>query len=163
MAEADFKLRLKVKVLITQLCSTFVTPWTVALQNPFPWDSSGKNTRVGGHCHLQGIFPTQGLNPDLQHCRLVWCKSWCAHPKAHSWCWALPAPPHPGDSTHPLSWSLMMMTPPHPTPSRSLAPQCAAIHTQSCQSFSFKLWPDTTFRDRVKMRPVSFLCVRFVS
>ena len=26
-----------------------------------PWDSPGKNTRVGCHCLLQGIFPTQGL------------------------------------------------------------------------------------------------------
>ena len=28
-----------------------------------PWDSPGKNTRVGCHVFLQGIFPTQGLNP----------------------------------------------------------------------------------------------------
>ena len=28
-----------------------------------PWDSSGKNTGVG--CLLQGIFPTEGLNPSL--------------------------------------------------------------------------------------------------
>ena len=28
-----------------------------------PWDSSGKNTRVGCLSLLQGIFPTQGLNP----------------------------------------------------------------------------------------------------
>ena len=27
-----------------------------------PWDSLGKNTRVGCHALLQGIFPTQGLN-----------------------------------------------------------------------------------------------------
>ena len=28
-----------------------------------PWDSVGKNTGVGCHFLLQGIFPTQGLNP----------------------------------------------------------------------------------------------------
>ena len=28
-----------------------------------PWDSPGKTTRVGRHALLQGIFPTQGLNP----------------------------------------------------------------------------------------------------
>ena len=28
-----------------------------------PWDSPGKNTGVGCHFLLQGIFPTQGLNP----------------------------------------------------------------------------------------------------
>ena len=30
-----------------------------------PWDSPGKNTGVGGHAFLQGIFPTQGLNLHL--------------------------------------------------------------------------------------------------
>ena len=29
------------------------------------WDSLGKNTRVGGHALLQGIFPTQGSNQCL--------------------------------------------------------------------------------------------------
>ena len=32
-------------------------------------DSSGKNTGVGCHALLQGIFPTHGLNPGLLHCR----------------------------------------------------------------------------------------------
>ena len=27
-----------------------------------PWDSPGKNTGVGGHGLLQGVFPTQGSN-----------------------------------------------------------------------------------------------------
>ena len=31
-----------------------------------PWDSPGKNTGVGCHFLLQGIFPTQGLNPGIQ-------------------------------------------------------------------------------------------------
>ena len=30
-----------------------------------PWDSPGKNTGVGCHALLQGIFQTQGLNPGL--------------------------------------------------------------------------------------------------
>ena len=36
-----------------------------------PWNSPGKN--IGVHCHslLQGIFPTQGSNPGLQHCRHI--------------------------------------------------------------------------------------------
>ena len=34
-------------------------------------DSPGKNTGVGCHVLLQGIFPTQGLNPGLRHCRRV--------------------------------------------------------------------------------------------
>ena len=28
-----------------------------------PWDSPGKNSGVGCHALVQGIFPTQGLNP----------------------------------------------------------------------------------------------------
>ena len=34
-------------------------------------DSPGKNTGVGCHALLQGIFPTQGLNPGLPHCRRI--------------------------------------------------------------------------------------------
>ena len=34
-----------------------------------PWDFPGKNTGVGCHFLLQGIFPTQGSNPGLLHCR----------------------------------------------------------------------------------------------
>ena len=34
-------------------------------------DSPGKNTRVGCHVLFQGIFPTQGLNPGLPHCRQI--------------------------------------------------------------------------------------------
>ena len=30
-----------------------------------PWDSPGKNTAVGCHFLLQGIFPVQGSNPHL--------------------------------------------------------------------------------------------------
>ena len=36
-----------------------------------PWDSPGKNTGVGCHSLLQGIFPTQGPNPSLLHCRQI--------------------------------------------------------------------------------------------
>ena len=34
-------------------------------------DSLGNNTGVGCHALLQGIFPTQGLNPGLPHCRWI--------------------------------------------------------------------------------------------
>ena len=34
-----------------------------------PWGFSGKSTRVGCHFLLQGIFPTQGSNLGLPHCR----------------------------------------------------------------------------------------------
>ena len=47
----------------------FVTLWTVARQAPLacPWDSPSKNTGVGCHVLLQGIFPTQGSNLYLLH------------------------------------------------------------------------------------------------
>ena len=34
-----------------------------------PWDSPGKNTGVGCHFLLQGLFLTQGSNSHLLHCR----------------------------------------------------------------------------------------------
>ena len=33
------------------------------------WNSPGQNTGVGSLSLLQGIFPTQGSNPSLSHCR----------------------------------------------------------------------------------------------
>ena len=38
---------------------------------PCPWDSPGKNTGVGCHALLQGIFPTLGLNSGLPHGRWI--------------------------------------------------------------------------------------------
>ena len=34
----------------------------------FSFHSPGKNTRVGCHAFLQGVFPAQRLNPGLAHC-----------------------------------------------------------------------------------------------
>ena len=36
-----------------------------------PWNSPVQNTGVGSLSLLQGIFPTQGLNPGLLHCRWI--------------------------------------------------------------------------------------------
>ena len=41
----------------------FATPWT--------WNFLGQNTGVGSLSLLQGIFPTQGSNPGLLHCRQI--------------------------------------------------------------------------------------------
>ena len=41
--------------------------WSTRLLGP--WDFPGMNTGVGCHFLLQGIFPTQGSNPGLPHCR----------------------------------------------------------------------------------------------
>ena len=34
-----------------------------------PWNSPGQNTGGGSQSLIQEIFPTQGSNPGLQHCR----------------------------------------------------------------------------------------------
>ena len=54
-------------VLSHSVVSNSVIPWTVAHRLLCPWDSPGKNTGVDCHSLLQGIFPTQGLNPHLLH------------------------------------------------------------------------------------------------
>ena len=36
-----------------------------------PWNSPGQNTGVSSISLLQGIFPSQGLNLDLPHCRRI--------------------------------------------------------------------------------------------
>ena len=46
----------------------FVTPMDCSPTKLLcPWDSPGKNTRVGCHALLQGIFPTEVLNLCLLH------------------------------------------------------------------------------------------------
>jgi len=48
----------------------FAIPWIVACPKLLrPWDFQGKSIEVGCYFLLQGIFPTQGLNPGLSHCR----------------------------------------------------------------------------------------------
>ena len=36
-----------------------------------PWNSPGQNTGVGSCSLLQGVFPMQGSNPGLLHCRWI--------------------------------------------------------------------------------------------
>ena len=63
-------MKVKVKVKSLSRVRLFATPWPVTCTRPLcPWDSPGKNTGVGFHFLLQGIFLTQGLNPGLPHCR----------------------------------------------------------------------------------------------
>ena len=61
---------MKVKVSVTQSCVWLSeTPWTVAHQVSLSMDFPDKNTGMGSHYLLQGIFLTQGSKPDLVHCR----------------------------------------------------------------------------------------------
>ena len=56
---------LKLKVI--QSCPTLCDPQGLYI----PWNSPGQNTGVGSLSLLQGIFPTQGSNPGLLHCRQI--------------------------------------------------------------------------------------------
>ena len=61
-------------ITYTPSCSVVsdsATPWIAVYQAPVHSDSPGKNTGVGCHALLQGIFPTQGSNPGLPHSRQI--------------------------------------------------------------------------------------------
>ena len=47
----------------------FVTPWTIAYQTPLSMEFSRQEYWSGLPFSSLGIFPTQGSNPDLLHCR----------------------------------------------------------------------------------------------
>ena len=55
-------------VLVAQSCLTRCNLMDYSLPGN-PWDFPGKNTEVGCHSLLQGIFPSQGLMQGLLHCR----------------------------------------------------------------------------------------------
>ena len=58
---------MKSELKVTQLCPTLCDPYS-------PWNSPGQNIGVGSCFLLQGIFPTQGLNPGLPHCKWFLCQ-----------------------------------------------------------------------------------------
>ena len=63
-----------------------------------PWNFPGQNTGVGSLSFLQGIFPTQGLNPGLLHCRwILYQLSHQGSPRILEWV----AYPFPGDLPDP--------------------------------------------------------------
>ena len=54
--------------MLIQLCLTLCDPKDCSPDRLLcPWNSPGKNTGVGCHFLLQGIFPIQGSNPHLLH------------------------------------------------------------------------------------------------
>ena len=57
---------------VTQSCPTLCDPTDYSPPgSSVHRDSPGKNTGVGCHALLQGIFPTQGSNPGLLSCRQI--------------------------------------------------------------------------------------------
>ena len=58
--------------LVSQSCRTLCYPMDCSPSgSSVHGDSIGKNTGVGCHALLQGIFPTQGSNPGLLYCRWI--------------------------------------------------------------------------------------------
>ena len=63
---------LKTLLRVSQSCPTLCDPMDCGPARLLrPGDSPGKNTGVGCHSLLQGIFLTQGSNPGLPHCRQI--------------------------------------------------------------------------------------------
>ena len=57
---------------VAKFCPAVCDPMDCSPQGSFVHgDSPGKNTGMGCHALLQGIFWTQGLNPGLLHCRWI--------------------------------------------------------------------------------------------
>ena len=60
-----------------------------------PWNAPGQNTGVDSLSLLQGIFPTQGSNPGLPHCRWILYQlshkgrilEWVAYPVSRGSSW----------------------------------------------------------------------------
>ena len=67
--ECFLRCDLKCEVLVTQSCPSLCDPMNCRLL--CAWNSPGQNTGVGSLSLLQGIFPTQGSNPGLPHCRWI--------------------------------------------------------------------------------------------
>ena len=58
--------------LVAQMCPTFCDPMDCSQSGySVHGNSPGKNTGVGCHVLLQGIFSTQGSDPVLLHCRQI--------------------------------------------------------------------------------------------
>ena len=67
-----FKLHMLAFGLVAQFCLTLCNTMDCSPQgSSVHRDSPGKNTGVGCNALLQGIFPTQGSNPGLLHCRRI--------------------------------------------------------------------------------------------
>ena len=67
-----------------------------------PWNFPGQNTGVSSLFLLQGIFPTQGSNPGLPHCkRIIYQLSHKRSPRKIEWV----AYPFSSRSSWPRNWT----------------------------------------------------------
>ena len=65
------KMSFNVKVFVAQQCLSFCDHMDLNPQGSSAQGFSGKNTGVSCHFLLQVIFPTQGSNSILLHCRQI--------------------------------------------------------------------------------------------
>ena len=81
------KLRISICSKVSESCPTLCDPRDSSPPRLLcPWNSPGKNTGVGSHSLLQEIFPTEGLNPGLPHCkRILYCLSHQGSPRILEW------------------------------------------------------------------------------
>ena len=80
--------------LVIQLCPTLCNPMDCSPPgSSVHGDSPGKNTGVGCHALLQGIFPTQGSKPGLLHCRQT---LYCLSHQGFCYTWRIPWTEEPG-------------------------------------------------------------------
>ena len=82
-----------------------------------PWDSPGKNTGMGSHFLLQGIFMAQGLNPCFLHCRQIlyhWATCCCC-------CWVTSVM---SDSVLPHRWQPIRLPHPWDSPGKNTGVGC---------------------------------------
>ena len=87
---------IKVKVKVTQSCLTPCDPHGLYSSR----NSLCQNTGVGSLSLLQGIFPTQGLNPGILHCR--WILHQLSHREAYEW--------RRNTNVHPISQGLLLFS-----------------------------------------------------
>ena len=88
--------------MTTQSCPILCGPMGYS-----PWNFPGQNTGVGTLSLLQGIFPTQGSNPGLPHCRhIIYQLSHKGSPRILEWA----AYPFSRGSSWPRNWTRVSST-----------------------------------------------------
>ena len=122
--EADSEMK-----LVAQSCPTLCDPMDGSPPGSLcPWESPGKNTGVGCHTLLQGLFLTQGSNPHLLYL-LHW-----------QTCSLLLAPPGKPESV--VSWTETTTVPFVSTNSTPVNQDCSATSTNCIFYFPYfmMLW-----------------------
>ena len=80
-----FPISVKIESVSHSVVSDSLWPHEQPARLLCPWDSPDKNTGVGCHSLLQGIFLTQGWNLGLLHCRqILYCLSHQGSPNWYS-------------------------------------------------------------------------------